>query len=305
VAVGDVVSAGTPVGDGDGTGVAVVGVGAGVAAGGVLAGAVDGVTDGLLAGVVAGVVAGAVLCAGTTRFGVVTAWWLGVKSSAATAITTPSTATRPPVAAPAVNADRSRLNSLVRRSRSHFGSAARRAAQLLNGAAAMPSVGNSSSAASSGPLSWVARVSAAAIPAKPSSASVDSAQFARRASHHLAASLVFGVRRKAAFRANRPSTEARATTSDVDCQMKKAPSASRQDAPVPRRSSATARTRPSTTSTGTVATRKVVSLRNSSPPPRARLAAPVGRKTRKMIPSRSPYHCSPPARYAHRCAMVR
>ena len=45
--------------------------------------------------------------------------------------------------------------------------------------------------------------------------------------------------------------------------MKNAPSASRQDAPVPRRSSATARTRPSTTSTGTVATRNTVSLRKS------------------------------------------
>ena len=40
-----------------------------------------------------------------------------------------------------------------------------RAAQLLNGAAAMPSVGKTSSAASSGPLGWVALVSAAAMPA--------------------------------------------------------------------------------------------------------------------------------------------
>ena len=67
----------------------------------------------------------------------------------------------------------------------------------------------------------------------------------------LGRSLVFGVRRNAAFLANRPSTEARATTSEVDCQMKNAPIASRHDAPVPRRTSATARIRPSSTSTGT------------------------------------------------------
>ena len=173
---------------------------------------------------------------------------------------------------------------------------ARCAAQLLNGAAASPRVGNSSSTASSGPLSWVDLVSAAAMPAKPSTASVDSAQLARSASHHLACSLVFGVRRNAALRANRPSIDARATTSEVDCQMKNAPIASRHDAPVPRRSSATARTSPSPTSTGTVATRNGVSLRNSSPPPVARLAAPASRKTRKTRPSRSPYHCRPPAR---------
>ena len=78
--------------------------------------------------------------------------------------------------------------------------------------------------------------------------------------------------------------------------MKNAPSASRQDAPVPRRSSATARTRPSPTSTGTVATRNAVSLRNSSPPPVARFAAPASRKTKNNRPSRSPYHWTAPAR---------
>jgi hypothetical protein len=91
--------------------------------------------------------------------------------------------------------------------------------------------------------------------AAPSSARDDSAQFARSASHHLAFSLVLGVRRNAALRANKPSTEARATTSEVDCPIKNAPIASRHDAPVPRRSSATALTSPSATSTGTVATR--------------------------------------------------
>src|SRR5262249_57564199 len=93
---------------------------------------------------------------------------------------------------------RSRRFSVRRRSRSHAGRVARCAAQLLNGAAAKPRVGNSSSAASSGPLSSYHLVSAAAMPARPSTASEDSAQFARSASHHLARSLVFGVRRNAA-----------------------------------------------------------------------------------------------------------
>ena len=98
------------------------------------------------------------------------------------------------------------------------------------------------------------------------------------------------------MRANSASTDARATTSDVDCQMKNAPSASRQDAAGPRRSRATARTSPSRTSTGTVATRKAVSFLNSSPPPVARFAAPASRKTRNSRPSRSPYHCTAPVR---------
>ncbi len=134
------------------------------------------------------------------------------------------------------------------------------------------------------------------MPAKPNTARMDSAQLARKASHHLVRSLVFGVRRNAAFLANRASTEARATTSEVDCQMKNAPSASRQVAPVPRRSSATARTRPSRTITGTAETRKMVSLRKSWPPPVARLNAPASRKIRNSRPSTSPYHCSAPAR---------
>jgi hypothetical protein len=54
-----------------------------------------------------------------------------------------------------------------------------------------------------------------------------------------------------------------------------APSASRQEASVPRRNSATARTRPSRTSIGIAATRKPVSLRNRSPPPRVTLPAPT------------------------------
>ena len=82
----------------------------------------------------------------------------------------------------------------------------------------MPSVGNSSSTASSGPLSWVTLVSAAMIPARPSTARVVSAQLYRDASHHLACSLVFGVRRNAALRANRPNTEAWLTTSEMGCR---------------------------------------------------------------------------------------
>lgn len=60
------------------------------------------------------------------------------------------------------------------------------------------------------------------MPSAPSRASDDSAQLAR-SSHHAARSLVFGVRKNAALRANRPSTDARATTRDVNCQMKNAP----------------------------------------------------------------------------------
>src|SRR5215470_7871353 len=299
------------------------GVAGGVDAGGDVAlgvGETDGVGDtvvGVGEGVV-GVGVGVALCvgrglagdelvpwAGPTRLGDRTGLWLGHSSSAAAATTTPATTTAPPVAAPAAKARRSRRFSVRLRSRSHSGRAARCAAQLLNGAAAKPSVGNSSSAASSGPLSWFHLVSAPAMPAKPSTASDDSAQFARSASHHLARSLVFGVRRNAALRANRPSTDARATTTDVDCQMKKAPIASRHDAPVPRRSSVIARTSPSPTITGTAATRKIVSLRNSSPPPVARLNAPASRNTKKTSPSRSPYHWIPPARYDHRWALVR
>src|SRR5579859_1988241 len=286
----------------------------GVADGEVVVGTADGLGDGedvADVGVGVGFDAGVTLCdrwfcwwcagraglllGGPTRFGVCTCP-LGVSSSSSAPTTTAATATTPPAAAPAANARRSRWDSVRRRSRSHCGSEARCAAQLLNGAAAMPSVGKTSMAASSGAASAVARDTARPMPRKPSTASVDSAQFARSASHHLACSLVFGVRRKAALRANRPSTDARATTREVDCQMKNAPSASRQFAPVPRRSSATARTSPSPTSTGTVASRNGVSLRNSSPPPLARFTAPASRKTKKIRPSRSPYHWTPPAR---------
>src|ERR1700689_3014520 len=69
------------------------------------------------------------------------------------------------------------------------------------------------------------------MPRKPNSARVDSAQLLRSPSHQRVRSLVLGVRRNAAFLANRASTDARATTSEVDCQMKNAPRASRQDAP--------------------------------------------------------------------------
>src|SRR5271166_3200643 len=118
------------------------------------------------------------------------------------AMATATTATAPPVAAPAANARRSRRYSVVRRSRSQAGSAARRAAQLLTGAAAMPRVGNSSRAARSGPLSWFVLVRAPAMPAKTDSARVDSAQLAGRADHHRVRSLVLGVRRNAALLEN-------------------------------------------------------------------------------------------------------
>ncbi len=128
--------------------------------------------------------------AGPTRFGVCAGGW-PVNSKARAAMATPRTATAPPVATPAANARRSRRYSVVLRSRSQAGSAARRAAQLLTGAAARPSVGNSSKPASSGPLSWFVFVNAAPMPMKPNRARVDSAQLARRASHHRVCSLVF------------------------------------------------------------------------------------------------------------------
>ncbi len=267
-----------------------------------------GVGDGV--GDVVGDGVGVAVCVagfGATRFGGCTALRPGVSNRARAAMITPETVTTPPSAAPRTKAWRRwlRFHSMVRSCARSGGSAARCAAQLLNGAAAMPRVGNRSRPASSGPASPAGLVSAPAMPAVPSSARDVSAQLARSASHHLAFSLVFGVRRNAAFFANRPSIDARATTRDVDCQMKKAPSASRHDAPVPRRSSATARTRPSSTSTGTPATRNAVSLVNSAPPPVARLAAPASRKTRNTRPRTSPYHWTPPDRYAHRWPVVR
>src|ERR1700689_4023224 len=107
--------------------------------------------------------------AGPTRLGGWTAW-LPVKRRAMAAIATPRTATAPPVATPAAKEWRSRRYSVRRRSRRSAGRAARRAAQLLTGAAAMPSVGNSSRTASSGPLSWLYLVRAPAMPRKPNSA---------------------------------------------------------------------------------------------------------------------------------------
>ena len=156
--------------------------------------------DGVDGAVVAGVPR-----AGPTRLGPVT-WWPPSISAIASAATRAS-ATAPPVAIPAANVRRSRRYSVRRRSRSWAGSAARRAARLLYGAAARPRVGNSSSAASSGPLSSPALVSPAMIPARPNTASVVSAQLTRRALNQLVSSPVFGVRRKAAFFANRASTE--------------------------------------------------------------------------------------------------
>ncbi|HYB86109.1 MAG TPA: glycosyltransferase, partial [Streptosporangiaceae bacterium] len=228
--------------------------------------------------VVAGVVEGAGVdvvaggdWTGPTRLGPVPRRPVSMSTIASAA--TVVTATALPVASPAAKARRSRRYSVRRRSRSQAGSAARRAAQLLNGAAAMPSVGTNSKQASSGPLRVLVLVSAPAIPAAPKSARTVSAQLARSACSQLVRSLVFGVRRKAAFFANSASTEARATTREVDCQMKNAPSASRQVAPVLRRTSAIARIRPRRMRMGTVATRNTVSLRNSWPPPVAMFTA--------------------------------
>ena len=88
---------------------------------------------------------------GPTRLGPVLRRPVSISAIASPA--TAPTAITPPVAMPAAKAWRSRRYSVWRRSRSQAGSAARRAAQLLNGAAAMPSVGTNSRPASSGPLS--------------------------------------------------------------------------------------------------------------------------------------------------------
>src|SRR5690348_4938214 len=68
--------------------------------------------------------------AGPIRFGVCRCL-VGVSSSTRAPTTTPTTTTAPPVAAPAANARRSRSDSVRLRSRSHCGSEARCAAQLL------------------------------------------------------------------------------------------------------------------------------------------------------------------------------
>ena len=115
------------VGDGDGDGEIVVGDGEGL--GDVGEGDGEGGCEWCGAGV------DVWPCAGPTRFGVCTCL-LGVSNSTSAPTTTAATATTPPVAAPAANARRSRWDSVRLRSRSHCGSEARCAAQLLNGAAA-------------------------------------------------------------------------------------------------------------------------------------------------------------------------
>ena len=118
------------VGDEPGAGELVVGEADGDEADGVAVAVADGEREGA---------AGAELvpCAGPTKSGDC-AGGRPVKSRARAAMATPRTATAPPVATPAANERRSRRYSVVRRSRSQPGSAARRAAQLLTGAAARP-----------------------------------------------------------------------------------------------------------------------------------------------------------------------
>src|ERR1035437_2224807 len=117
------------------TGVVVaVGVADGV---GVALGVVVGVDVGAVEGAGVDVVAGGDWT-GPTRLGPVLR--RPVSISAIASATTAPTAIAPPVAMPAAKEWCSRRYSVSRRSRSQAGSAARRAAQLLNGAAAMPSV---------------------------------------------------------------------------------------------------------------------------------------------------------------------
>ena len=117
------------VGDGVGDGAVVVGTADGLGDGDDGDGVGEAVWDRRGCGVDVGAWAGPI------RFGVCTCR-LGVSSSTSAPTTTPTTATAPPVAAPAANARRSRWDSVRLRSRSHCGSEARCAAQLLNGAAA-------------------------------------------------------------------------------------------------------------------------------------------------------------------------
>lgn len=93
-----------------------------------------------------------VVCAGTTRSGVCTGCRLGASMRTSAAMIMAATAIALPAAAPAAKARLSRRYSVRRRSRSHVGSDARCAAQLLNGAAHIPRVGKKRSPASSGPL---------------------------------------------------------------------------------------------------------------------------------------------------------
>src|SRR5436305_22603 len=128
------------------------------------------------------------------------------------------------------------------------GNVALGADRLVKGAASRATVGHSKSRATSGPPSPLGRVNAAAMPTNPRRPSSVSAMLPRTASNQCGSSAVFGVRTNTASLAYNACTDARATTSEVHCQIMKAPNASRQDAPVPRRSSAIARTSPSATS---------------------------------------------------------
>jgi hypothetical protein len=188
-----------------------------------------------------------------------------------------------------------RRYSVRRRSLSSPGRAARWAPRLFRGADRNAAVGHTRRAAVTRPP-VPAAASEPMMPARPSAANSDSGRFPRTASHQRASSAVFGVRRNSASFANSPCTDARATTIDVDCQIMNAPSASRHDAPVPRRSRAIARTRPNRASSGIAASRKPLSLRKSRPPPSATLPAPTRRKRKNITARRSPYHWTAPDR---------
>ncbi len=124
MAVADTLGVGVPLGvavtetDGLGdAGGAVVGVPVGDALGEGL-GEPAGVAGARPDGVARAVPAGVWPWAGPTRSGVCTRWRLGARKRNMAAATTPSTATTPPVAAPAAKARRSRRYSVCRRSRS-------------------------------------------------------------------------------------------------------------------------------------------------------------------------------------------
>jgi len=146
-------------------------------------------------------------------------------NNATTAAVTPTPTAKPLAAAAPRTMPGWRRNSVRRRCRRSGGSAARWAAKLLNGAAAKPRVGMRGSAASSGPLSVVGWLSAAAIPATPHVASTLFARLALITSPP--GGLVERLRRPHEHGCLGEQSQNRGTCDHRDVrQMKKAPAAS-------------------------------------------------------------------------------
>ena len=137
---------------------------------------------------------------------------------------TPSTRTPPPVAARRRRGDPPVLGPTTL---AQPGRVARCAAQLLKGAAAMPSVETAKTEQHPQLVAWSARQ----CPARPSTARDVSAQLACSASHHLARSLVDGEERRLAGEQSQHRGAGHHQRGELP--MKNTPSTWRQDAPVP------------------------------------------------------------------------